>query len=60
MNKRPVRRGYCKDCHADFALHRAIRRFAHTIPSDDEGDLYFCPECDSYAVEEVCLEQEAQ
>lgn len=60
MNKQPVPRGRCKDCDADFALHRAIRRFANTILPEGEIDLYFCPECDSYAVEEVRLEQDQQ
>ena len=52
MNKKPVPRGTCKDCLAEFALHRAIRRISDPQLHDDELDIYTCPDCGSYAVEE--------
>ncbi|WP_426139255.1 hypothetical protein [Pseudomonas sp. DWP3-1-2] len=55
MNKRPVPRGNCKDCMAEFALHRAIQRFCDP-QLNEELDIYTCPECGSYAVEEEHLE----
>jgi Zn finger protein HypA/HybF involved in hydrogenase expression len=56
MNKRPVPRGNCKDCKAAFALHRAIRRISEPLLNDEEFEIYTCPECGSYAVEEEHLE----
>lgn len=57
MNKRPVPRGNCKDCMAEFALHRAIQRICDP-QLNEELDIYTCPECGSYAVEEEHLEEQ--
>lgn len=58
MNKRPVPRGTCMDCLAEFALHRAIRRISDPLLQDDQLDIYTCPECGSYAVEEQSHEKQ--
>ena len=58
MNKRPVPRGSCKDCMSEFALHRAITRMSDPQLNDEELDIYTCPECGSYAVEEEHHEEQ--
>lgn len=53
MNKHPVPRGHCVDCGVDFALHRAMRPVTDPMLQDKEIDIYVCPECGSYGVEET-------
>jgi len=58
INKRPMPRGECLDCASRFPLHKALRSVTDPLLQENEIDIYVCPECGSYAVEETSLETE--
>lgn len=57
LTQRPVPRGTCLDCGGGFPMHKARRSVTDPLVLDEKIDIYVCPQCGSYAVEEDRLEQ---